>query len=153
MTVSSTAWLQWGPSMLIQGQNLSQQYFEIRKSKIACIMQVCCLVIQQLLWRKHPVNASASKHADCVVKDKSISVPGPKLLHTTVFTLVAAFVFASVIWGWEEGREEMGGKKKIRESLNCRLSTTKKLPCIFSKHFIFWIVYVEIHVLGSQDMV
>lgn len=49
MTVSSTAWLQWGLSMLIQGQNLSQQFFEIRKSKIVCIMQVCCLVKQQLL--------------------------------------------------------------------------------------------------------
>lgn len=42
-------------------------------------------------------NASASKHAKCVVKDKSISVPGPKLLHTTDFTLVAAFVFAGII--------------------------------------------------------
>lgn len=64
-------------------------------------MQVCCLVIQQLLWRKHPsCNASASKHAECVVKDNSISVPGPKLLHTADFTdfaLVAALVFATVI--------------------------------------------------------
>jgi len=47
--------------------------------------------------KKTSCNASASKHADCVVKDNSISVPGPKLLHTTDFTLVAALVFASVI--------------------------------------------------------
>lgn len=64
-------------------------------------MQVCCLVIQQLLWRKRPsCNASASEHADCVVKDNSISVRGPKLLHTadfTDFTLVAALVCATII--------------------------------------------------------
>lgn len=70
-------------------------------------MQVCCLVKQQLLWRKHPsCNASASKHANCVVKDNSISVPGPKLLHTTDFTLVAALVFTRIIWGKEKKKNK-----------------------------------------------